>query len=142
MTANVRIPVASAANVTAVPLESVFTEKNPDTEQMERFVYVQHANSFEKRNVKVGIADYFYAEIQEGLSPGDVVALEAPKEELERQNRQLASQRGPGEPASKSSTPTTASSTNATASGTTSSPPVKPLPPATQTGGRTSSGSS
>src|SRR5437899_6385620 len=64
MTSNVKIPVASAANITAVPLESVFTEKNPDTDQMERFVYVQRGDGFEKRNVKVGIADYFYAEIQ------------------------------------------------------------------------------
>lgn len=43
MTANIKIPVASADNVTAVPLAAVFTEKNPDTGQMERFVYVQRA---------------------------------------------------------------------------------------------------
>src|SRR5438445_6400611 len=52
MTANVKIPVASAGNVTAVPLAAVFTEKTPDTGQMERFVYVQQGESFEKRNVK------------------------------------------------------------------------------------------
>ena len=39
MTANVKIPVASADNVAAVPLAAVFTEKNPDNNQMERFVY-------------------------------------------------------------------------------------------------------
>ena len=59
MTANVKIPVASAENVTAVPLAAVFTEKNPDTGQMERFVYVQQGETFEKRNVKVGVSDYF-----------------------------------------------------------------------------------
>ncbi|HTL56616.1 MAG TPA: efflux RND transporter periplasmic adaptor subunit [Candidatus Limnocylindrales bacterium] len=141
MTANVRIPVASAASVTAVPLEAVFTEKNPDSDQMERFVYVQHGNSFEKRTVKVGIADYFYAEVQEGLSPGDVVALEAPKEELEK-NRQLANQHGPGEPGSKPAAPVAASRTNATAGGSSPPPAAKTIPPATQTSGHTSSGSS
>src|SRR6267142_58559 len=96
MTANVKIPVASADNVTAVPLAAVFTEKNPDTDEMERFVYLQQGESFEKRNVKLGVADYFYAEIQEGLSPGDVVSLELPKEEREKKARQLARQRTHG----------------------------------------------
>src|SRR5215831_4834492 len=97
MTANVRIPVASAANVTAVPLAAVFTEKNPDSDQMERYVYVQKADSFEKRNVKVGIADYFYAEIQDGLAPGEVVSLELPKEEIEKKTRMIAGQKAGGE---------------------------------------------
>jgi len=84
MTANVKIPVASADNVTAVPLAAVFTEKNPDTSQMERFVYVQQGETFEKRNVKVGVSDYTSAEIQEGLKPGEVVSIELPKEERDK----------------------------------------------------------
>ncbi len=84
MTANVKIPVASADNVTAVPLAAVFTEKNPDTQQLERFAYVQQGDAWEKRNVKVGISDYFFAEIQEGLKPGEIVSLELPKEERDR----------------------------------------------------------
>jgi RND family efflux transporter MFP subunit len=96
MTANVKIPVASADNVTAVPLAAVFTEKNPDTAQMERFVYVQQEDSFEKRNVKVGVADFSYAEIQEGLKEGEVVSLELPKEEREKKVHQLASERKSG----------------------------------------------
>src|SRR5215468_1821597 len=79
MTASVKIPVVTADNVTAVPLSAVFTEKNPDTDLMERFVYIQHGDAFEKRNVKVGVADYFFAEIQEGLAPGETVSLELPK---------------------------------------------------------------
>jgi len=97
MTANVKIPVASAENVTAVPLPAVFTEKNPDTEQMERFVYVQQGDSFEKRNVKVGVSDFFFAEIQEGLNAGEVVSLELPKEERAKKSRQLISQLHSGE---------------------------------------------
>src|SRR5215471_5254701 len=38
MTANVKIPIASADNVTSVPLAAVFTEKSSDNGQMERFV--------------------------------------------------------------------------------------------------------
>ena len=94
MTANIRIPVASASNVTAVPLPAVFTERNPETGRYERFVFVKRPDgSVEKREVKVGVSDFFYAEIQQGLSPGEVVMLEMPAEELERRMRLLA---GPG----------------------------------------------
>lgn len=104
MTADVKIPVASAGNVTAVPLSAVFTEKNPDTAQMERFVYVRQGDGFEKRNVKVGVSDFFYAEIQEGLKAGDVVSLEMPKEELEKKDKQLAIQKKAGGEAASSGT--------------------------------------
>jgi hypothetical protein len=96
MTANVKIPVASAENVIAVPLAAVFTEKNPDGGQMERFVYVQQGDGFEKRSVKVGVSDYTFAEIQGGLEEGEVVSLELPKEEREKKARQLATQRKSG----------------------------------------------
>jgi hypothetical protein len=96
MTANVKIPVASANNVTAVPLAAVFTEKNPDTGQMERFVYVQQGENFDKRNVKVGVSDYTSAEIQEGLKAGEVVTIELPKEEREKKAKQLAVQKKSG----------------------------------------------
>jgi HlyD family secretion protein len=109
MTANVKIPVASAANVTAVPLGAVFTERNPENQQMERYVYVQEGEKFEKRSVKVGISDFFFAEIQEGLNAGAVVTLEIPKEERDRKAKEIASG-GPGGPWTKGST---ASSTNA-----------------------------
>ena len=98
MTANVKIPVASAENVTAVPLAAVFTEKNPDTGQMERYVYVQQGESFEKRNVKVGVSDFSCAEIQEGLKAGEVVSIELPKDEREKKAKELAVQKkGSGE---------------------------------------------
>jgi HlyD family secretion protein len=96
MTANVKIPVASAENVTAVPLAAVFTEKNPETSQMERYVYVQQGETFEKRNVKVGVSDFECAEIQEGLKAGEVVSLELPKDEREKKAKQLAVQKKNG----------------------------------------------
>jgi HlyD family secretion protein len=81
MTANIEIPVSSAENVLAVPLAAVFTEPNPDTQQMERFVYVRNGGAIERRPVRIGISDFFFAEVQQGLSPGDVVMLELPKDE-------------------------------------------------------------
>src|SRR2546426_833993 len=76
MTANVQIPVASADNVVAVPLAAVFTETSPETGQTERYVYVKNEDGFERKPVQIGVSDYFYAEVQKGLTPGEVVALE------------------------------------------------------------------
>jgi RND family efflux transporter MFP subunit len=84
MTSNVQIPVASADNVVAVPLAAVFTETNPETGQTERYVFVKKEDGFERRPVQIGVSDYFYAEVQNGLSPGEVVALELPEEEKSR----------------------------------------------------------
>ena len=83
MTASIRIPVASATNVVAVPLAAVYTERNPKRGQWERYVYVRRPDGkFERRFVKVGVSDYFYAEIQSGLQPGEVVAIEPPPDSL------------------------------------------------------------
>jgi len=105
MTANIKIPVASADNVVAVPLAAVYTEKNPETGQYERFVYVRNDVSLEKRNVKVGVADFFFAEIQEGLSAGEVVSLELPKEERDKKAKQLISQTSASEGGQSSARP-------------------------------------
>ena len=128
MTANVKIPVASAENVTAVPLAAVFTEKNPDTGQMERFVYVQQGETYEKRNVKVGVSDYACAEIQEGLKAGEVVSLELPKEERDKKAKQVAVQKKSGGDAGTAATKpmapasgTRTNSTRASATGTAAS---------------------
>jgi HlyD family secretion protein len=82
MTANIKIPVASADNVVAVPLAAVFTERDPQTYKTERYVYVKRGEEeFERRPVSIGVSDFFYAEVQYGLNPGEIVALEPPKEE-------------------------------------------------------------
>jgi HlyD family secretion protein len=81
MTANIKIPVAAAADVVAVPLGAVFTERNLETRQTERFVYVARNNRFERRPIQIGVSDYFFAEVQSGLVPGEVVSLEQPPKE-------------------------------------------------------------
>lgn len=130
MTANVKIPVASAENVTAVPLAAVFTEKLSEGGQMERFVYVQQGETFEKRNVKVGVSDFFYAEIQQGLKEGEIVSLELPKTE----HKNTGETPGPG---ARAAGPASATRTNLdTASGR---PPAGPgrteRPPGTKGSG-------
>lgn len=78
MTANIKIPVASAENVVAVPLAAVFTEPDPDTGINQRYVYVRQAGKFERRSVRIGVSDFFFAEVQDGLTPGEVVSLVQP----------------------------------------------------------------
>ena len=78
MTANNPSPVASSSNVFAVPLAAVFTEFNQKLQQNERYVYVVGGEKFMKRPVRIGVADYFFAEVQQGVEAGDVVALEKP----------------------------------------------------------------
>jgi RND family efflux transporter MFP subunit len=106
MTANIKIPVSSADQVLAVPLAAVFTELNPDTQQMERFVYVKNDSGYERRTIQVGVSDYFFAEIQKGLSAGEVVTLEEPKEEAEKRTK--------GRTASTSPAPTSTPAVKAT----------------------------
>jgi RND family efflux transporter MFP subunit len=89
MTANITIPVSSADNVLAVPLAAVFTDRNPETGVSERYVYVedQETGSYERRPVRVGVSDLFFAEIQDGLQNGETVLLEQPKEERDKQQK-------------------------------------------------------
>lgn len=80
MTANIEIPVSAADNVVAVPLAAVFTETNPDTQATERFAYVKKSDVVERRPIQIGISDFFFAEVSAGLTPGEVVMLELPKD--------------------------------------------------------------
>lgn len=81
MTANIVIPIAASENVVAVPLSAVFTEFNANTKEMERFVYVKQDDGYLWTPVKIGIADYSFVEILEGLSGGEQVCLEKPQPE-------------------------------------------------------------
>ena len=70
MTAILNIPVSSADNVLAVPLSAVFSDRG------ERYVFIQEGEGFARRPVTVGLTDFFYAEVQDGLAEGDVVSLQ------------------------------------------------------------------
>ena len=73
MTANMIIPLQSAENAVAIPLAAVFSEEN------ERYTFVRTGNGeFEVRPIRIGVADFQYAEVLEGLRNGDVVSLVRP----------------------------------------------------------------
>ncbi|WP_040549890.1 efflux RND transporter periplasmic adaptor subunit [Pedosphaera parvula] len=74
MTANLTIPLISADNVLAVPLAAVFTE------QGDRYVYVKKEDNFEVRPIQIGVADFQYAEIVDGLASGETVSLVRPSD--------------------------------------------------------------
>jgi RND family efflux transporter MFP subunit len=76
MTANISIPVASASNVVAAPLAAVFTETNPETREIERFVWIRKGETWERRAIQIGVSDYFFAEVTKGLAAGDEISLE------------------------------------------------------------------
>ncbi len=140
MTANIKIPVAAAANVVAVPLSAVFTERNPDTGAQERYVYVQTPDGFQRRDVTVGISDFFYAEIQSGLAAGEVVALELPKEERDKQSKAMAALKPVAGTAAVTAgvraSQTNSSSAVSAGTGATNRPAAGPASPAPAGGGR------
>ncbi len=70
MTAILSIPVSSADNVLAIPLAAVFTEAG------ERFAFVKTEDGFERRPLVLGVTDYEFAEVIQGLTAGETVSLE------------------------------------------------------------------
>lgn len=73
MTANLSIPLISSSNVLAIPLGAVFNERS------ERFVWIKKdGESFERRPVQLGVADFDFVEVTKGLQAGEVVSLIAP----------------------------------------------------------------
>jgi hypothetical protein len=109
--------------VVSVPLAAVFTETNPETGDVERYVYVKQGGEFERRPVQIGVADFFYAEVQQGLVAGEIVAIEAPKSELNKKAAAVpglragagslgGSGRAAGAPANATNRPPPTSATN------------------------------
>src|SRR3989475_3279882 len=84
MTANIQIPVPSADNVVAVPLAAVFTETSPETGQTEHYVLAKMEDGFERRPVRIGVSAHLLAEVENGLAPREVVAIELPEAEKSR----------------------------------------------------------
>jgi len=77
MTANLSIPLASAEHVLAIPLAAVFTEMN------ERYVYVQKEEGYEARSIHIGVTDFQFAEVLDGLAAGETVSLVRPPDAAE-----------------------------------------------------------
>jgi RND family efflux transporter MFP subunit len=75
MTANLTIPLQGAANVLAIPLAAVFTDRG------ERFAYVKQGGKFARVPIRIGVTDYDFAEVTSGLNGGEIVSLVTPAEE-------------------------------------------------------------
>ena len=74
MTANMVIPLQSSQNAVAIPLAAVFSEEN------QRYAFVRRSDGqFEVRPLRIGVADFEYAEVLDGLQRGDVVSLFRPE---------------------------------------------------------------
>jgi len=139
MTANIKIPVASADNVVAVPLAAVFSERDPQTYKTERYVYVKSGeNRFERRPVTIGVSDFFFAEVQTGLKPGELISLEPPKD-IAASMPKLASQgnqAGTGQSSQGSAQPSTGTSktqTGGSGAGSTTTDAQRPASNSTRT---------
>lgn len=129
MTANISIPVASAQNVVAAPLAAIFTETNPETRAMERYVFIKRGDEWERQPVEIGVSDYFYVEVTKGIEPGMEVALE----DKSKGPKPKSIAFGPGlpRPNSTASTPGTAVAATKTAGGGAAAPAAAPRPAAT-----------
>lgn len=74
MMVNLTVPVAHASQAVAVPVSSVFRGANDS-----RVVYLLEGNSYEPREVVVGVASLDFAEIKKGLKPGDRILSVEPR---------------------------------------------------------------
>ena len=73
MTVNLTIPIDSARDVVCVPVGAVFDDADA------KVVYVRHGTREpEKRRVQLGVTNYFFTQVTEGLNEGDEVLLQAP----------------------------------------------------------------
>ncbi|MGV3532659.1 MAG: efflux RND transporter periplasmic adaptor subunit [Chthoniobacteraceae bacterium] len=73
MTVNMTVPIAKASDVVSVPIAAVFKGDGRS-----KVVYVRNGDAAEKREVKVGITDINFAQIEKGLTEGEEILLTEP----------------------------------------------------------------
>jgi multidrug efflux pump subunit AcrA (membrane-fusion protein) len=67
------IPIARADAAVAVPISAVFRGDGN-----KKVVYVRGSSGPEKREVRVGVTNFDYAEIKDGVQEGEIVMLVEP----------------------------------------------------------------
>ena len=73
MTVNVTVPIDSARNALCVPVSAVFDDGDA------KVVYVRpRAGQPEKRRVQLGVTNYFYTQVNDGVRDGEEVLLQPP----------------------------------------------------------------
>jgi len=73
MTVNLSIPIAKADSAVSVPVSAIFRGDGN-----KKVVYVRNGVSTEKREVKIGVSNFDYAEIKDGVHEGETVLLIEP----------------------------------------------------------------
>lgn len=73
MTVNLNIPIAKADSAVAVPISAVFRGDGN-----KKVVYVRNGVATERREVRIGVTNFDYAEIKDGVQEGEVVMLIEP----------------------------------------------------------------
>lgn len=72
MSVAMKLPVARSDDVLAIPIGAVFRDED------EEVVYVRKGSETERRRVRIGLTNYSYAEVVDGLSEGEEVFLVNP----------------------------------------------------------------
>lgn len=73
MTVNLSIPIAKADSAISVPVSAIFRGDGN-----KKVVYVRNGVSTERREVKIGVSNFDYAEIKDGVTEGESVLLIEP----------------------------------------------------------------
>jgi RND family efflux transporter MFP subunit len=73
MSVNLTVPIAHADDALSVPISAVFKG-----EGNQKVVYVRSGESTERREVKIGVTNFDYAEITSGLLEGESILLVEP----------------------------------------------------------------
>jgi len=73
MTVNLNIPIAKADSAISVPISAVFRGDGN-----KKVIYVRNGEATERREVKIGVTNFDFAEVKDGLQEGEVVMLVEP----------------------------------------------------------------
>jgi HlyD family secretion protein len=73
MTVNLNIPIAKADAAVSVPISAIFRGDGN-----KKIVYVRNGGGTEKREVKIGVTNFDFAEIKDGVVEGETVLLVEP----------------------------------------------------------------
>lgn len=73
MTVNLNIPIAKADSAVSVPVSAIFRGDGN-----KKVVYVRKGEATEKREVRIGVTNFDFVEIKDGVQEGEVVMLIEP----------------------------------------------------------------
>jgi RND family efflux transporter MFP subunit len=74
MSLSLEVPIAKSKKTVSVPISAVFTEQD------EKVVYVRSGAGTQRRPVRIGVSNFSFAEVLEGLNEGEEILLVQPTE--------------------------------------------------------------